>query len=267
MIAHIQDMLRIGVDYRQSNWVRLLPRIVFTLNSNVARSTGFSPFFVERGREPLLPLDRDAAIRPAHEQREDTQEFLARIWDIESRVHEKLLRASEWSAKAGNAKAREATQFHPRDKVWVSTIGITMPWDKDRKSKKLTARYYGPFEVIRQTSPVTYELKLPQASNIHPIFHVSLLKPHEGHSQAVTPFPKPTKDNEYEIESILAHRTTTTSAKKYLVKWKGYTYEESTWEPESNFKPHTLRDYHKKRTREKEEDSGSESSEEDDRTA
>ena len=32
------------------------------------------------------------------------------------------------------------------------------------------------YEVARQTSPVTYELKLPVASNIHPIFHVSLLK-------------------------------------------------------------------------------------------
>ena len=80
---------------------------------------------------------------------------------------------------------------------------------------------------------------------------MSLLKPHEGHTQEVTPFSKPTKDNEYEIESILAHRTTTTGAKKYLVKWKGYTYEESTWEPESNFKPHTLREYHTKRKREK----------------
>jgi hypothetical protein len=138
-----------------------------------------------------------------------------------------------------------------------------MPWDKDRKSKKLTARYYGPFEVIRQRSPVTYELRLPAASNIHPIFHVSLLKPHRGHKQGVTPFPEPTKDDEYEIESILAHRTTTTGTKKYLVKWKGYTYEESTWEPASNFKSHTLRDYHKKRKREKEEDSGSDSSEED----
>ena len=221
---------------------------------------------MERGREPLLPLDRDATIRSSTNQREDTQEFLARIWDIESRVHEKLLKASEWSARAGDAKAREAVQFHPHDKVWVSTAGITMPWDKDRKSKKLTARYYGPFEVIRQTSPVTYELRLPEASNIHPIFHVSLLKPHVGHKQGVTPFPEPTVDGEYEIEAILAHRTTNTGAKKYLVKWKGYTYEESTWEPSSNFKAHTLRDYHQKRKREKDDDSGTDSSEDEDRT-
>ena len=161
---------------------------------------------------------------------------------------------------------REASSFQPRDKVWVSTNGITMPWDKDRRSKKLTARYYGPFEVIRQTSPVTYELKLPQASNIHPIFHVSLLKPYKGHKQSETPFPKPTMDDEYEIESILAHRTTSTGARKYLVKWKGYTYEESTWEPASNFKPHTLRDYHLKRKRDREDDSGSDSSDNDERT-
>ena len=107
---------------------------------------------------------------------------------------------------------------------------------------------------------------MPSASNIHPIFHVSLLKPHKEHAQSATPFPEPTKDNEYEIESILAHRKTTTGAKKYLVKWKGYTYEESTWEPASNFKPHTLRDYHLKRKREKEEDSGTDSSDEDERT-
>ena len=236
---------------------------MFTLNNSVARSTGFSPFFVERGREPLIPLDRDAAIRSSQVQREDTQEFLARIWDIESRVHEKLLRAAEWSEKAGNEKAREASQFQAGDKVWISTAGITMPWDKDRKSKKLTARYYGPFEVIGQRSPVTYELRLPAASNIHPIFHVSLLKPHKGPQQGVTPLPKPTKDDEYEIESILAHRTTAAGTKTYLVKWKGYTYEESTWEPASNFKPHTLRDYHAKRKRDKEEDSGSDSSDDD----
>ena len=100
-----------------------------------------------------------------------------RIWDIESQVTKKLTKAKEHQAQCFDThKSRPTTVFAPRDEVRLSTKGITMPWDKDRKSKKLTARFYGPFEVLRQTSPVTYELKLPVASNIHPIFHVSLLK-------------------------------------------------------------------------------------------
>ena len=68
------------------------------------------------------------------------------------------------------------------------------------------------------------------------------------------------------IEKILGHRRKRSGDYVYLVKWKGYSYEESTWEPASNFKPHTLRDYHLKRKREKEEDSGTDSSDEDERT-
>ena len=93
MIAHIQDMLRIGVDYQQSNWTRLLPRIMFTVNSNDASATGMSPFLVERGREPLVMLDRDKAIVSQQPKREDTKEFLERIWDIEEKVAENLAKA------------------------------------------------------------------------------------------------------------------------------------------------------------------------------
>ena len=37
---------------------------------------------------------------------------------------------------------------------------------------------------------------------------------------------------------------TTGRKKKYLVKWKGYTFEESTWEPQENFKGSALQKYH-----------------------
>ena len=222
-------MLRIGVDYQQSNWTRLLPRIVFTINSNEASATGMSPFFVERGREPLLPLDRDSAIVSQEPRREDTKQFLERIWDIETRVAENLAKAQEYLAKRHDThRGRAAETYEPGDHVWLSTKGITMPWDKERKSTKLTARYYGPFEIKRQTSPVTFELKLPSASNIHPIMHVSLLKPYKsikGHK--APPLPKENDKDEYEIESILAHRKTKGGKRKYLVKWKGYTFDGS----------------------------------------
>ena len=49
----------------------------------------------------------------------------------------------------------------------------------------------------------------------------------------------------------------------YLVKWKGYSYEESTWEPKGNFKSHTLKAYHDQRKAERAQQSDS-SSEDDD---
>ena len=253
-------MLRIGVDYEQSNWSRLLPRIVFTINNQETRATGFSPFFVERGREPLLALDSDKAIVSQTPMREDTDEFLARMWDVESQVAEKIIKAKEFVRETGDKRTRDAAPYSPGDYVWLSTKGITMPWDRERKSKKFTARYYGPFKILRQTSPVTYELELPAASNIHPIMHVSLLKPWKaGSGIRPPPLPVPQKElEEYEVEEILGHRSTRGGNKKYLVKWKGYTFEECTWEPQENFKSHTLRDYHAKRKRDKDEESESE---------
>lgn len=35
----------------------------------------------------------------------------------------------------------------------------------------------GPYEVVRQGNPITYELKLPSHMKIHPVFHVSPLRP------------------------------------------------------------------------------------------
>ena len=73
---------------------------------------------------------------------------------------------------------------------------------KSGKQKKYTARYYGPFRIVRQTSPVTYELELPAASNIHPIMHVSLLKPWvQGSVMDAPPLPDAKRGaEEYEEE-------------------------------------------------------------------
>ena len=71
--------------------------------------------------------------------------------------------------------------------------------------------------------------------HVHPVFHVSYLRPHWGPAPSLPPAPLPLDDlaaGEYEVENILdsclGH-----SRPVYLVKWLGYPVFESMWEPAS----------------------------------
>ena len=68
---------------------------------------------------------------------------------------------------------------------------------------------------------------------VHPVFHVSYLRPHVGPVPPSPPAPLPLDDDaagEYEVEDILDSRSCR-SGPEYLVKWVGYPVFESTWEP------------------------------------
>ena len=41
-------------------------------------------------------------------------------------------------------------------------------------------------------------------------------------------------EEQFEVESIRAQRTTEEGAVEYLIRWKGHTWEDDTWEPKEN---------------------------------
>ena len=99
-------------------------------------------------------------------------------------------------------------------------------------------------KILEVISPCVYKLELPPSLKIHPIFHVSKLRPyHDDHGQYARPEcvrPPPMMvggQAEFEVERIIDKRTRRIgrlNQPEYLVKWKGYDNYENTWEPISN---------------------------------
>jgi len=250
-IAHVEELMRMNINYRQSNWVSLLPKIQFTINTTTAKATGVSPYYAERGRHPLTRLDMDNILRSRkHEVPPSIDEFVAGIANIEREVQERLVLTREWQQR-GDKKRRLVGGLTPGKYAYLSTEGITLPWDKHRKIKKLRQEFYGPFKILRQLGPVSFELKLPPQSHIHPVFHAHLLKASDAPGTAIgkaSPLPNAADADEYTVESLVDVRGIQ-GKERYLVKWSGYPYEECTWEPTTNLTncQKLLKKFHRKR--------------------
>ena len=76
-------------------------------------------------------------------------------------------------------------------------------------SRKLKPVWVGPYRIISRVGENAYTLDLPSSLHkLHPTFNVTLLKKYIG---SVIPPPDAIvvdNEDEYEVESILAHRRT-----------------------------------------------------------
>ena len=117
-------------------------------------------------------------------------------------------------------------------------------------SRKLFPLWMGPFTVLHQVNPVSYELHIPRHWRIHDVFHVNLLKPWKDNGQGHPPSPftyLAGQPYEYEVDSIIDHWPRSVQSMndlplkarknmKFLVRWRHYGADHDTWEPFINLR-------------------------------
>jgi len=229
----VEQMLRFWVNYKQNNWDDLLPLVEFAVNNQKHSSTSFSPFYLNYGQHPITPSNAvlSSLIPSAKLTHDELRSTLTLAKDL-------LRSAQDRMASLANSKRTDLT-FNVGDRVLLSTANITVANQANRPSHKLAPRWTGPFSILERVGPVAYRLDLPHTLPIHPVIHVSRLRPYSdplsfNPSRDVPPRPPPdivAEQPEWEVEAILdkrLHRRKT----QYLVKWLGYPESESTWEPE-----------------------------------
>lgn len=72
---------------------------------------------------------------------------------------------------------RKDYEFQPGDWVFPKLHPFRQLSLAQRKIRKLSLKYFGPFKTIQKINHVAYKLNLPQHSKIYPVFHVFFFKP------------------------------------------------------------------------------------------
>lgn len=131
-------------------------------------------------------------------------------------------------------KHRTERQFEIGDWVLLKLLPYQQTSLRRQPFHMLAPRYYGPSAIMGKRGPVTYKLALLDCSQIHPIFHVLLLK--RATDPPVTKLvvlPKEVQPSPMQPLAILDQKMVKRGncvATKVLVQWSDLPITKATWE-------------------------------------
>ncbi|XP_072083760.1 uncharacterized protein [Arachis hypogaea] len=255
--ALLECYLRHFVSANQKDWTKLLDIAQFSYNLQRSESTGKSPFEIVTGQQPLTPH----SLSSSYSGKSPGAYHMIKSWEEQADVTRSYLDKAAKRMKKWADKKRRHASYQVGDKVMIKLL--PQQFKAFRKVHKgLIRKYEGPFEIIGRVGEVAYKVQLPPSMKIHPVFHVSMLKPYHadqdepsrGNSSRAPPVVIRSFDKE--IEEILANRVVrrrgVPPSIQYLIKWKGLPITEASWETRENlwqFQEHLERYHEQNATR------------------
>ncbi|MBW0529884.1 hypothetical protein O181_069599 [Austropuccinia psidii MF-1] len=171
----IRRLCAYGMDYKDHegythDWVGLLPAVQLAYKESQHSTTGKSPSLVEKGWNPLLPVNH-------------LKKNLLTLHQTASNFHDMWKSTCDTAAKC----IAETNKYHKQrwDKSYMEpdleegdqVRGTTLNFNSLKAPKKMRDSFLGNLIIIKLTGKNEVEVKLTEeSSRKHPVFQVSLVK-------------------------------------------------------------------------------------------
>ena len=205
------------------HWDAVLPLLIFHYKCTLQSTTGYSPFYLNHGREPELAWD--AGLQGSTGSAEPSayvRDYLLQV-HLAWQITKNALTRAEIQRDFLHNRRYQAQTFVRGQRVLILQAG---------RKTKMHMPYVGPFLVTDVLSRDRYRLKGRQgALHLHHDFHTSRLKLYpESH------VAEEVSDEDYfYVDHIVNRRREADGSFLYLVSWVGYeAAKHDTWEPIEN---------------------------------
>ena len=231
----LENYLRCMCSTNEKDWSSWLPLSEWWYNTHFHTSIKMTPYEVVYGQPPPLHLP----YLPGEVLNDEVDRSFQRREQILIDLKEHLTKAQQ-RMKSQADKKRSDRNFSVNDWIWLKLQPYRQHTVQSRTNQKLSAKFYGPFQIIAKIGKVAYKLKFPPSVAIHDVFHVSQLKAFHGELPVTVTLPT-FKESATKLrvpQAILERRVQkvhNAAEVQFLVQWEGLPVTEATWEVATAF--------------------------------
>jgi hypothetical protein len=227
----LEQYLRCAVQDHPKLWRRMLAMAEFWYNRSYHTAIGTTPFQALYHKEPNFGALPNIVVAENFDATEATTDFQHHI----ASLRDKLLQAQR-RMKSYADKQRSERQFIVGEQVLLKLQPYAQASVVNRQHPKLSYKFFGPYSILERIGAVAYKLQLPTTAKVHPVFHVSQLKPFIpkytpvfSDLPAIPDLAAATVEPEAILERRMV-RSGNAAATQILIKWRGLDAVHATWE-------------------------------------
>lgn len=157
----IKTMIAQYLHNKHQQWDENLPELMFALNTARQESTGFSPAYLNFGRELILPKCLYNDQRPPIDHNHQPDQLTDHLKNTMEIVHANLAKAFVQQQRNYNLRKRKWT---PQVGDWIYIATHHLSNAAQHNTAKLMPKFEGPYQIKRFISPVILFVQLNNGS-------------------------------------------------------------------------------------------------------